>query len=200
MARRVDLHVSAVTPYAPIVGEAAGAAPLVLIVEDLQWADGSTQAFLTFLIRAARPERFALVCSYRTDAVHGRRHSVRPFVHELVHAGRATTISLGPFSRSELHEQVAGILARRARIDLDLVPATERQTNPALAQLDLSPREIEVLRLVADGRTNREIASQLFISNKTASAHVSHILSKLSVPNRTAAAAIARRLGVGRND
>ena len=148
-----------------IMGEAAGAAPLVLIVEDLQWADGSTQALLTFLIRAARPERFALVCSYRTDAVHGRRHSVRPFVHELVHAGRATTISLGPFSRSELHEQVAGILARRARIDLDLVPATERQTNPALAQLDLSPREIEVLRLVADGRPTAR--SQVSCSSAT---------------------------------
>ncbi len=73
-------------------------------------------------------------------------------------------------------------------------------SNPGLAQLDLSPREIEVLSLVADGRTNREIASALFISNKTASAHVSHILSKLSVPNRTAAASVARRLGVGRHD
>jgi DNA-binding NarL/FixJ family response regulator len=53
--------------------------------------------------------------------------------------------------------------------------------------------------MVADGMTNREIAGELFISSKTASAHLSHILSKLSVPNRTAAAATARRLGLRRD-
>jgi DNA-binding NarL/FixJ family response regulator len=69
-----------------------------------------------------------------------------------------------------------------------------------LQELELTAREVEVLTLVADGMTNREIASELFISDKTASAHMSHILSKLSAPNRTAAAAIARRLGLGRDD
>jgi DNA-binding NarL/FixJ family response regulator len=88
-------------------------------------------------------------------------------------------------------------LARRARIDLDAA-AGGSPVVAALTQLELTAREIDVLALIADGKTNRQIATELFISNKTASAHVSHILSKLSVQNRTAAAATARRLGLGR--
>jgi DNA-binding NarL/FixJ family response regulator len=53
-----------------------------------------------------------------------------------------------------------------------------------------------VLALVADGRTNRQIAEQLFISTKTASVHVSNILSKLGVTNRSEAGAVAHRLGI----
>jgi DNA-binding NarL/FixJ family response regulator len=60
--------------------------------------------------------------------------------------------------------------------------------------LGLTPREAEVLTLVARGYTNREIADTLVISVKTASVHVSHILSKLDVPTRVEAAAIAHRL------
>nr|WP_280176709.1 LuxR C-terminal-related transcriptional regulator [Rhizobium hidalgonense] len=51
-----------------------------------------------------------------------------------------------------------------------------------------------MLRLVAAGQSNREIADNLFISSKTASVHVSNILSKLAVPSRGAAAAMAHRL------
>lgn len=57
----------------------------------------------------------------------------------------------------------------------------------------LTPREREVLRLVADGRNNREIAAELFISPKTASVHVSNILAKLGVSSRTQAAAVVHR-------
>jgi DNA-binding CsgD family transcriptional regulator/tetratricopeptide (TPR) repeat protein len=61
---------------------------------------------------------------------------------------------------------------------------------------DLTPRESEVLALVSAGRTNGEIAAQLFISTKTASVHVSNILAKLGAAGRTEAAAIARRRGL----
>ena len=60
----------------------------------------------------------------------------------------------------------------------------------------LTARELEVLRLVSAGRSNREIADQLYISAKTASVHVSNILSKLGARSRTEAVAIARRSGV----
>ena len=56
--------------------------------------------------------------------------------------------------------------------------------------------ELEVLALLAGGLTNREIGTELFISNKTASVHASRILGKLSVPNRAAAATFAQRPAV----
>jgi len=56
--------------------------------------------------------------------------------------------------------------------------------------------ELEVLLLVAEGRTNREIGQTLFMSEKTASVHVSRILAKLDVGGRVEAAAIAHRLGL----
>ncbi len=61
---------------------------------------------------------------------------------------------------------------------------------------DLTPREQEILVLVAQGRTNGEIGKQLFISTKTVSVHVSNILAKLQAAGRTEAAAIARRRGL----
>ena len=66
----------------------------------------------------------------------------------------------------------------------------------ALEQLGLTAREAEVLRLVADGRSNSQIAEALFISRKTASVHVSNILAKLGVSTRVEAAALAHRRGI----
>ncbi|MFI6734951.1 ATP-binding protein [Nonomuraea sp. NPDC050451] len=81
-------------------------------------------------------------------------------------------------------------LARLARISLvvggEADPAGERV-------FGLTPRERDVLRLLADGRTNRQIAEELFISVKTAGAHVSNILAKLGVRSRVQAATAAHR-------
>jgi DNA-binding CsgD family transcriptional regulator len=93
-------------------------------------------------------------------------------------------------------------LARRARIELDRpggqAPDDQATDGRATAteELGLTPREREVLALVAEGRTNRQIAEALFISDKTASVHVSNILAKLGVANRGEAAAVAHRLRV----
>jgi DNA-binding NarL/FixJ family response regulator len=101
-----------------------------------------------------------------------------------------------------LSEQIA-ILARRARIrmapDSDDAPAGRLGGDPGDSdagggELGLTGREFEVLRLVAAGRSNREIAAELFISPKTASVHVSNILGKLGVASRGEAAAKAHTL------
>jgi DNA-binding CsgD family transcriptional regulator/tetratricopeptide (TPR) repeat protein len=87
------------------------------------------------------------------------------------------------------------LLAGRARLDLALPDGEALSTKPGMEEeLGLTRREAEVLALVARGMTNREIADELVISVKTASVHVSHILSKLDVPTRVEAAAIAHRL------
>jgi DNA-binding CsgD family transcriptional regulator/tetratricopeptide (TPR) repeat protein len=83
--------------------------------------------------------------------------------------------------------------ADRFRVSADTRP----QPADPLARYRLTPRETEVLALVASGASNGEIASTLFIGAKTASAHVTHILRKLGVPTRTRAAAIAYRGGLG---
>ena len=69
-----------------------------------------------------------------------------------------------------------------------------------LVDLGLSVRELEVLALVAAGRTNGQIAKELFISPKTASVHVTHILDKLGVSSRIEAAMIAARAGLAAAD
>jgi DNA-binding NarL/FixJ family response regulator len=60
----------------------------------------------------------------------------------------------------------------------------------------LSRRELEVLRLIAAGQTNREIASRLVLSEQTVPVHVRHILSKTNTANRAAAAVFAYRHGL----
>ena len=88
-------------------------------------------------------------------------------------------------------------LARRARIELSAPAGTTRDGPVSDAeQLGLTPREAEVLALVAAGCTNRQIGEELFISEKTASVHVSRILAKLDVRGRGEAAAVAHRLGL----
>ncbi|MGW7523106.1 helix-turn-helix transcriptional regulator [Streptomyces sp. NPDC054783] len=87
-------------------------------------------------------------------------------------------------------------LAQRARLTLTRAPGQALACADPAAALGLTSRERDVLRLVSAGRTNRQIAEELFISPKTASVHVSNILSKLGVSGRGEAAALAHRLGL----
>jgi DNA-binding NarL/FixJ family response regulator len=87
------------------------------------------------------------------------------------------------------------LLAQRARLQLAPPDARTPDRRQGLEELlGLTPREAEVLALLARGYTNRQIAAALVISVRTAGVHVSHILSKLHAPNRLEAAAIAHRL------
>jgi DNA-binding CsgD family transcriptional regulator/tetratricopeptide (TPR) repeat protein len=97
-------------------------------------------------------------------------------------------------------EQVEA-LARRAHVGLESVGEAGRPADAGVdpaAQLGLTDRELEVTRLLAEGRTNRQIGEELFITAKTASVHVSHILTKLGAANRAEATAAAHRLGLAR--
>jgi DNA-binding CsgD family transcriptional regulator len=80
--------------------------------------------------------------------------------------------------------------------ELSLLGSTRGAAHPPAGSVSLTQREYEVLGLIAQGRTNRQIARQLYISEKTVSVHVSNILAKLGAGGRTEAAAIARRDGL----
>jgi DNA-binding CsgD family transcriptional regulator len=86
-------------------------------------------------------------------------------------------------------------LARRARLPQDEAPAAPLGVE-APGETELTAREREVLELVAAGRSNRQIAETLYITEKTASVHVSNILRKLGVSSRGEAAAAAYRRGL----
>ncbi len=86
-------------------------------------------------------------------------------------------------------------VSRRTRISIE-APTRVILGQSSAEALGLTPRENEVLALVAAGRTNRQIGTELFVSEKTASVHVSNILRKLGVSSRVDAAAVAQRLGI----
>jgi len=110
-------------------------------------------------------------------------------------AAHATAKRLGA---EPMGREIEG-LARRARIEPTDQPTPATPPAPperGLAALGLTPRELEVLRLLAAGYTNPQIGEALYISRKTASHHVSSVLSKLGVTTRVEAAGVAHRLGL----
>ncbi|QSR33050.1 LuxR family transcriptional regulator [Nocardioides sp. S5] len=146
-----------------------------------------------------------------------------PSADELVSAWRhaeETAVEFGSVPElAQTRVRLAGVLratgdaaGARAAADLAREAAHAMRAEPLLAELRaqgsapapatgapaavLTPREAEILALVAEGRSNGEIGKQLFISTKTVSVHVSNILAKLDAASRTEAAAVARRRGL----
>ena len=139
------------------------------------------------------PDPFGVAYArYRSAEAILRRDGVKADVGELLRdaAEEAAGIGALPLYRS------IETLARRARVSMDRAEPARPEPAPERPTAGLSPREIEVLRLVADGRSNGEIGEELFISRKTAGVHVTHILDKLGVANRVEAAMAAGRLGL----
>ena len=114
-----------------------------------------------------------------------------------VTAARAAAAAARALGSRWLLDEVEGLAARaRLRLDDDAAPAPADADGEEEAAFGLTPRERQVLALLAGGATNREIGAQLFMAEKTASVHVSRILSKLDVRSRTEAAAVAHRHGL----
>ena len=95
------------------------------------------------------------------------------------------------------HELTAAVRAAAAgESALAPVIASRLLDRMRAPRVSLSSREIEVLELVAAGRSNSEVAEQLFVSETTVKSHLAHIFSKLDVSSRTAAVSEARRKGI----
>src|SRR6266699_3652444 len=93
-----------------LLTELAAAAPVLLVLEDLHWADTSTRDLVTFLSRMLHRERVALIGTYRTDDLH-RRHPLRPVVAELLRLPSVIAVDLAPLDPSALAEHLTAALA-----------------------------------------------------------------------------------------
>jgi DNA-binding CsgD family transcriptional regulator/tetratricopeptide (TPR) repeat protein len=136
------------------------------------------------------PLAYALLRLADATVAAGNREAAACSVREA--HGVATRIGAIPLAEE------SAALARRARLSLEeqAGPAVISPPADALARFGLTDREREILLLLAAGRSNPQIAESLFISPKTASVHVSNILTKLGVAGRVEAAAVAHRLGL----
>lgn len=149
-----------------------------VVVSDIQMPGADGIALTRRLVEAGGPPVLILT-TYDTQAD----------VVAAVEAG-AMGYLLKDAPEEELHDAVLRA-ARRERVLSPQVAnvLAERVVNPAEA---LSAREIELLKALQTGASNREIADQLFISQATVKTHLIHIYSKLGVDNRTAAVDVAR--------
>ncbi len=88
--------------------ELAEARPVLVVLEDLHWADRSTRDLVTFLSRVLHRERVAAVATYRTDDLH-RRHPLRPVVTELLRLPTVTSIALGPLPDEAMADHLSAL-------------------------------------------------------------------------------------------
>ncbi|WP_447040162.1 helix-turn-helix transcriptional regulator [Streptomyces sp. DSM 118878] len=164
--------------------------------ELLRSEDRDTSADWTAVVAAVepldRPYDLARVRLRLAESLLAQERTDRAGAARLLRQAREVAERLGA---RPLTDAITG-LALRARLTLDPDEPARTPAAPAdpAEALGLTSRERDVLRLVAVGRSNRQIAAELFISPKTASVHVSNILAKLSVTGRGEAAALAHRL------
>ena len=96
-----------------LFGRLAEQGPVMLIVEDLHWADRSTRDVLDFLARSLGPERVLIVATYRSDELH-RRHPLRPWLAEMERLPRVTRLELPRLGPDDIRRQVEAITGQAA--------------------------------------------------------------------------------------
>jgi DNA-binding CsgD family transcriptional regulator len=207
--------IAACTEFAVRAQEAAGLSSAVAIPEARAFALVA-RAEATAATGCADPAQWAAAARaweaierpYRAARNRSREADARLRTGDRAGAETVAAAALAQARRLGAGSLIAELeaLGRRGRLRLDddrsvaaaAQPAPAGPADPA-AGLGLTPRERDVLVLVAEGSTNREIGERLFMAEKTASVHVSRILAKLDVRSRTEAAAVAHRLGVARS-
>jgi predicted ATPase len=163
--------------------------PVVLIIEDLHWSDGSTRDLLSFLARNVRDERLTIIGTYRTDDLH-RRHPLRPWLAEMERLPRVSRTEVGRFDRSDLAAQVAAILGHAPAVGLLETIAARADGNPFFVE--------ELLASGVDGGAERIPATlrDVLMTRVTAlSDDAQRILGVAAVAGRTAEPSMLAQVG-----
>lgn len=167
-----------------VIGEAADAdealavaraAPPDLVLLDLRLASGSALTLIPALRALRPPPRVVILSSYLEASVADEALRLGASGYLLKHVGRGTLV-----------DQLRAALRGEVVLDPSAVDLLARPTVSPLATL--TDREREVLACIVDGMTNKQAAQALGISEKTVKTHVSHLLAKLGVRDRTQAA------------
>lgn len=116
-------------------------------------------------------------------------------ISQALRAG-AKAYVLKDISADDLIQCIRDVLAGKTY----LAPAAAAKLAEGVTHVQLSPRELATLRLMADGKANKEIASELGISDRTVKTHLGHLFAKLGVTSRTEAVKVATRRGLVRLD
>ena len=176
-----------------VVGEASGGAEGVALVRslrpdvvlmDLQMGDGVDGVEATKRIGALEsPPHVLILTTYDTDAD----------ILRAVEAGAS-----GYLLKDAPTQQLVDAVHAAARGETVLAPpvASRLMNRLRSGRPELSGRELEVLSLVSDGKANKAISKELFVSEATVKSHLVHIFTKLDVDSRTAAVSKARDLGL----
>jgi DNA-binding NarL/FixJ family response regulator len=98
-----------------LLSELAASSPVLLVIEDLHWADATTRHLLTFLARMLHRERVAIIGTYRTDDLH-RRHPLRSVIAELLRLPMVALVELGPLSAAALAEILSNVQNAPSRV------------------------------------------------------------------------------------
>ena len=153
-----------------------------------------------WLAQVDPPSSDELVAAWRaaeeTAVAYGSVPEVAQARVRLAGVLRASGDAAGAREVADLAREAAHAMGARPLLDELTAQGSAPAPATATGGLSLTPREGEILALVAEGRSNGEIGKQLFISTKTVSVHVSNILAKLDAASRTEAAAVARRRGL----
>ena len=108
----------------------------------------------------------------------------------------AKAYALKDISADELIACIRDVLAGKTY----LAPAAAAKLAEGMARMQVTPRELSTLRLMADGKSNKEIATSLGITERTVKSHLGHLFEKLGVTSRTEAVKVATRRGLVRLD
>jgi DNA-binding CsgD family transcriptional regulator/tetratricopeptide (TPR) repeat protein len=152
-------------------------APLLLVIEDLHWADSASRDLLTYLLRRVRQERLLVVATVRTDDLH-RRHPLRPVLAELGRLASVRRLALEPFTGEEMRQFLRDLLGR------DVDPTTASRIHQRAEGNAYYAAELLLAAPVRGGRLPTALADVVLARVETLPPEVADLVRAASVGGR----------------